>query len=172
MLLDTILIPQADKLWDVARVPEAIQQGLTTPADIGTFIGHKGPRQGLYYTQAARALGLVDEASSDDRLIVTPYGRMFIRYDRLSQRQGLRRLLRENEPTRSVLRALKTRGGLNWDDLAGLLQRLAPLAKSTANRRAHTVAAWLCTVGLASWENGALHYNDPQRPSAPFYRPN
>src|SRR4051794_29254875 len=48
MLLDTLLIPQADKLWDVARVPEAVQQGLTTPAAIGTYIGRIGPRQGLY----------------------------------------------------------------------------------------------------------------------------
>src|SRR4051794_13443818 len=98
MLLDTICIPQADKLWDVARVPEAIQQGLTTPADIGTFIGRKGPRQGLYYIQAARVLGLIDENLLGDTLVVTSYGRMFIRYDRLSQRQGLRRLLRECEP--------------------------------------------------------------------------
>ena len=164
MLLDTLLIPQADKLWDVARVPEAVQQGLTTPAAIGTYIGRKGPRQGLYYTQAARVLGLVNEDFSDDTLIVTSYGRMFIRYDRRSQRQGLRRLLRENEPTRSVLLALKARGGLNWDDVARVLQGLAPLAKSTAYRRARTAAAWLCTVGLASWGDGTLRYNELRQP--------
>lgn len=171
MLIDTLRIPQADKLWDVARVPEAIHLGLATPADIGTYIGRKGPRQGLYYTQAARVLRLVDDDPVSGRLVLTPYGRTFLRFDRLNQRQGLRRLLREHEPTRSVLLALKARGGLNWDDVARILQGLAPLATSTAYRRARTAAAWLCAAGLASWEDGALRYNEP-RPPATMHRRN
>lgn len=159
MLLDTLLIPQADVLWDVARVPEAIHRGLTTPAAIGQFIGAKGPRQGLYYTQAARVLGLVDDEDTRETVVLTAYGCAFIQYDRTSKRQALRRLVRQCEPTRSVSEALKQRGHLGWDDIAGILSRLAPLARSTALRRARTAAAWLCAVNLAAWQDdGRLHY--------------
>jgi hypothetical protein len=163
MLLDTLLIPQADVLWDVARVPEAIHRGLTTPVTIGQFIGAKGPRQGLYYTQAARVLGLVDDDDTRETVVLTTYGRAFVQYDRTSKHQALRRLIRQREPTRSVFETLKRRGHLNWDDIAGILSGLAPLARSTALRRARTAAAWLCAVNLAAWQDdGRLHYQAPQ----------
>jgi hypothetical protein len=159
MTLETIAIPQADTLWDVARVPTAILHDATTPEAIGVYIGAKGPRQGLYYTQAARILGLVGNVSLSGSVELTPYGRAFAHYDRISQRQALRRLVRECEPTRSVVAALKTRGALDWHSIAQVLHRLAPLAESTAQRRARTAAAWLCTTGIASWRDGKLHYN-------------
>jgi C-terminal AAA-associated domain len=160
MTTETVAIPQADRLWDVARVPEAILHDATTPDAIGANIGAKGPRQGLYYTQAARILGLVGNVSLSGEVEVTPYGRAFAHYDRTSQRQALRRLVRECEPTRSVIAALKARGALDWHGIAQVLQRLAPLAESTAQRRARTVAAWLCTTGIASWRDGKLRYDD------------
>jgi C-terminal AAA-associated domain len=159
MTIETVTIPQADVLWDVARVPEAVLRGATTPDAIGAAIGAKGPRQGLYYTQAARILGLVEDVSSSGSVELTPYGRAFARYDRTSQRQALRRLVRECEPTRSVIAALKARGALDWQSIAQVLHRLAPLAASTAQRRARTAAAWLCTTGIATWRDGKLRYN-------------
>ena len=165
MTLDTISIPQADKVWDVARVPEAITKGAVTPAAIGVYLGQKGPRQGLYYLQAARVLGLVDIDETTGVLALTPYGRMFVRYDRTSQRRGLRRLLRESEPTRSVLDALRARGALSLDDITRLLQQIAPLADSTAQRRAQTITAWLVTAGLATRRDGQISYNPPFPPT-------
>ena len=53
MELETNAIPQADMLWDVALVPEAILNGKNTADEIGEYIGAKGQRQGLYYAQAA-----------------------------------------------------------------------------------------------------------------------
>ncbi|HWQ15033.1 MAG TPA: AAA-associated domain-containing protein [Roseiflexaceae bacterium] len=158
MSVETVGIPQADVLWDVARVPEAILRGRDTPDAIGDYIGAKGQRQGLYYTQAARVLGLVGDTTPDGKVELTAYGRAFAQYDRSSQRQAMRRLLREHEPTRSVIEALKAGGGLDWDDIARVLQQLAPLAESTAQRRARTAAAWLVAAGLAQWRDGRLHY--------------
>jgi hypothetical protein len=161
---DTINIPQADMLWDVARVPEVIARGYDTPHTIGAAIGAKGPRQGLYYTQAARILGLVGDTLPDGRVSLTAYGRAFARYDRTSQRQALRRLLRDHEPMRSVVEALRTRTELSAEDVARLLQYIAPLADSTALRRSRTVIAWLVTAGLASWRDGRLRYNQSLAP--------
>ncbi|MCS6840643.1 MAG: hypothetical protein NZ699_13590 [Roseiflexus sp.] len=155
-MLATSDIPQADVLWHVARVPEAIMRGHTTYEAIGAYLGAKGQRQGLYYAQAARVLGLVGEPEEDGTVPLTPYGRAFAQYDRFAQGAALRRLLREQEPTRSVLRAMREHGGLDYDGIAAVLRRLAPLAASTARRRAHTAAAWLVAAGLASWRDGKL----------------
>ncbi len=155
-MLATSDIPQADVLWHVARVPEAIVRGHATHEAIGAYLGAKGQRQGLYYAQAARVLGLVGEPKADGTVPLTPYGRAFAQYDRSAQGTALRRLVREQEPTRSVLRALRERGGLDYEGIAGVLQQLAPLAASTARRRAHTAAAWLVSAGLATWRNGKL----------------
>ena len=170
MVLETIDIPQADMLWDVVRVPEAVARGATTPEAIGTYIGRKGPRQGLYYTQAARVLGLVDIDEATGVLSLTPYGRVFVRYDRTSQRLGLRRLLRESEPTRSVLDALRARGALSLDEITQTLQQIAPLADSTAQRRARTISAWLVTAGLANRRGGQISYNPPLPSTRGFLR--
>jgi len=170
MIIETVDIPQADVLWDVVRVSEAIAHDATTAEAIGAYIGRKGPRQGLYYTQAARVLGLVDIDETTGILTLTPYGRRFVRYDRTSQRLGLRRLLREVEPTRTVLEALREQRALSLDDIAHMLQHIAPLADSTAQRRARTISAWLVTAGLANRHNGQLSYNPPLAPTRGFLR--
>lgn len=159
MELETNAIPQADMLWDVALVPEAILKGKTTADEIGEYIGAKGPRQGLYYAQAARVLGLVGNVDRKGQIELTSYGRAFAQYDRNSQHQAMRRLLREHEPTRSVLQALKANKSLTRNEIAHILQSLAPLAESTAQRRAYTAAGWLTSAGLAHWRDGQLHYH-------------
>ena len=159
MELETNAIPQADMLWDVALVPEAILNGKNTADEIGEYIGAKGQRQGLYYAQAARVLGLVGDVDRKGLIELTSYGRAFAQYDRNSQHQAMRRLLREREPTRSVLQALKTNKSLSRAEIAKVLQSLAPLAESTAQRRAYTAAGWLTAAGLAHWRDGQLYYH-------------
>ncbi|MCX7860773.1 MAG: hypothetical protein N2385_11820, partial [Chloroflexus sp.] len=138
-MLTTADIPQADMLWDVARVAEAIARGRTTAEEIGEYIGAKGQRQGLYYMQAARIIGLIEMGEQTETAQLTKFGLAFPRYNRADQRAALRRQLLRYEPTRSVIAALRdTPEGLTRHDIAHLLQQLAPLAESTALRRAAT----------------------------------
>lgn len=162
MQLETVDIPQADVLWDVARVPEALLRGRHTTDAIAEFIGMKVARQGNYYVQAARILGLV--AADDDELKLTALGKAFARSNRVEQGRHLRRLMFYREPLRSVLIDLRSRDGADRAAIAAALQRLAPLADSTAHRRAATVAAWLTAVGLAEWRGPLLHYVGPAMP--------
>jgi hypothetical protein len=167
---ETVDIPQADVLWDVARVPEAILRGKTLPDEIGVYIGTKVGRQGLYYTQAARILGFVKPGKPGEPAELTPFGRAFAAYNQAEQRTALRRMLLQREPTRSVVVAMRAGEGLLRPEVAAVLQGLAPLAQSTALRRAATVAAWLCATGLARWEGSRLAYcgpNVPVQPSLP-----
>lgn len=153
-------IPQADLIWDVARVPEAVAQGLTTPSAIANYLGNKVPRQGLYYAQAAHTLGLI-ERDAGGELTLTTYGRAFINYDRISKQRGLRRLVLEREPTRSLVVGLRASGEMGRDGLAHLIQGLVNLSDSTARRRAQTIARWLCDLGLVQEQQGKLVYKTP-----------
>ncbi|NNJ09197.1 hypothetical protein EKD04_002530 [Chloroflexales bacterium ZM16-3] len=166
---ETIDIPQADVLWDVARVPEAIARGRSLPDEIGVYIGTKVARQGLYYTQAARILGFVKPSKPGDPVELTPFGRAFATYNQADQRTALRRMLLQREPTRSVVVAMRSSDGLLRPEIAVVLQSLAPLAQSTALRRSATVAAWLCATGLARWTDGRLSYCGPNVPVQPSF---
>lgn len=166
MILASADIPQADQLWDVARVPEAIDRGRRSTETIAEYIGMKVLRQGNYYLQAARILGLVADGDPGDEPKLTIQGRSFARSNRAEQRTYLRRLMFQRDPMRSVIGALRAAEGLDRAALARALQSLAPLADSTAQRRAHTLAAWLTAVGLAEWRDGLLHYTGPNLPIA------
>ncbi|WP_129631153.1 DUF7226 domain-containing protein [Candidatus Oscillochloris fontis] len=169
MSQETIDIPQADILWDVALVPEAIIRGKTLPDEIAGYIGTKVARQGLYYTQAARILGFVKPGRSGEPAELTPFGRAFANYNQVEQRTALRRMLLQREPTRSVIAAIRASEGLRRAEVASVLQELAPLAQSTALRRAATVAAWLCATGLTEWKAGRLYYCGPNVPVQPSF---
>lgn len=166
MTLETVDIPQADVLWDVARVPEALDRGRRTTDQIAEFIGMKVARQGSYYTQAARILGLVAQDEGDE-LKLTALGKAFARSNRVEQGKHLRRLMFYREPMRSVLADLRSRDGADRAAIAAVLRSLAPIADSTARRRAATVAAWLTAVGLAEWRGALLHYVGPTLPILP-----
>jgi hypothetical protein len=160
--LESQAIPQADVIWDVVRVPEAVRAGATDPAAVAAYIGAKVARQGTYYAQAARILGLVADDQSGSGMQLTPYGRAFLGYDWQGQRRALRHMMLRTEPMRSVVQALIDEDGQSLDELAMLIQRMAPLAHSTARRRASTVATWLCNLGLARWNENILVYSGPQ----------
>jgi len=167
MTLDTLSIPQADKVWDVARVPEAITKGAVTPAALGAYLGEKGPRQGLYYAQAARILGLVADETINGELVLTPHGRAFMHADRTNQRRTLRSLMFRYEPMRSAIAALREGDGMDLNGIARLLQGLAPLSDSTARRRAQTIGLWLRDLGLVARKDGRLTYCGPRLADAP-----
>jgi len=161
MLLETVDIPQADVIWHVARVPEAVARGAATIEAIGAYLGAKVPRQGHYYTQAARVLGLVEAVSQSGEVVLSPYGKAFVRYDRLSQQRALRHRMLLCEPMRSVIVAL-IGSDLDLDEIASVLQRLAPLSASTARRRAQTISAWLRDLNMACLRDGRLRYVGPR----------
>src|SRR5579859_6236603 len=161
-MLETVDIPQADALWHVARVPEAILHGATTTETIGAYLGAKGQRQGNYYAQAARILGLVTTSPAQGTVELTTYGRAFAHYDRLSQQRALRHRMLMCEPMCSVIAALIERGAMDFSGIGQILQSLAPLSESTARRRAHTVASWLRDLNMATWRDGLLHYVGPR----------
>lgn len=160
--LTTQAIPQADVLWDVIRVPVAVRAGACDVEALAAALGAKVSRQAVYYTQAARILGLVADRPAGAPIQLTPYGYAFVRYDTQGQHRALRHLMLRTEPMRSVVQALIDYDGQSMDAIGFLLQQMAPLAPSTARRRARTVVSWLCDVGLARWNDMIVVYSGPQ----------
>ena len=114
------------------------------------------------YTQAACILGLIADRPVGAPLQLTPYGHAFVRYDMQGQHRALRHLMLRTEPMRSVVAVLIDHDGQNLDAIGVLLQEMAPLAPSTARRRARTVVSWLCDVGLARFTDAIVIYSGPQ----------
>jgi hypothetical protein len=168
-MLTTHTIPQADVLWNVMKVLDAVRQGATTPDVVGQYLGAYGPRQGAYYLRAAWSLGLIEYGSWFADIILTRQGRVMVDADHKRRRQILRRLLQQREPTASILVVLRSSDGLTRSEIAHLLQTLAPLSASTAGRRARTVVGWLRAVDLAIWTDGRLQATRPHSASYPLH---
>lgn len=166
-IIRTTDIPQADLIWDVARVPEALAYGMLTPSAIASYLGGKVERHGLYYVQAATTLGLACRNVVNRKWEVTGYGRMFMGYDRAMQKQTLCQLMHEREPLQSLVEQLRAaEQGLTRDEIARAIQRLAPLSYATAHRRAQTITIWLCDLDLAKKDGQRLVYCDSLEPVA------
>jgi hypothetical protein len=154
--LDTIDIPQADLIWDVARVPEAVARGMTTKTTIADYLGNKVPRQGLYYAQAAQTLGWVTRDEQTGQVALTTEGRVFLNADAQTKQQTLRTLMMTIEPMRSIITRLRQSNGLSREAIATIIQEGAALSDSTALRRAQTMSCWLKALGLATVQQGLL----------------
>lgn len=85
----THAIPQADVLWDVIRVPIAVRAGACDPESLAAALGARVARQAVYYTQAARILGLIAEGPAGAPLQLTSYGHAFVHYDVQEQRGAM-----------------------------------------------------------------------------------
>jgi hypothetical protein len=151
--LETIDIPQADRIWDIPRVLEAVTQGNTSTTSIAAYLD-KGPRQGHYYSQAAQILNWVVRDKHTGEVSLTAKGRGFLNADIQSKQRILRDLMINTEPMRSIIIQLRQSNGLSTKDIASIIQGSATLSDSTAFRRAQTVSAWLKDLGLASKGQG------------------
>ena len=137
--------PQANDLDKVADLVPLVDSGLGTKADIAERFEFD-ERQGDYYANAGRYLGLLDR--EDGQYIVTDLGRQFAQTRSIS---GKSRLLIEQLLTRPSFRAafelLQHRDlkldTISNDDIAAAVERFTDLSGTTPGRRASTVRSWL-----------------------------
>ena len=164
-LLSSIDVPQADDIWAVVDAVAGVQAGHTTADGLSAYLDDRTPRQGNYYMQAARILGFLRPDRRTGELRVSALGSLLLESDKERQRALLRRAALECPPARELCYALIASGeGLSREALASWAQALAPLAPSTAARRAQTLVSWLRCLGIASWRDGQLIYHGPPLP--------
>lgn len=128
--IDTV-IPQANSPEKIVLVVDAIAGGYPTTSEIAQKLGVVG-RQGGYYTQAAKGLGLITE-DGPGWWMLTERGAAVARSDNQAMASFISQAIDSNEHVQTY-----TRGGADalraeWDGISG----------STVERRISTIESWL-----------------------------
>ena len=136
--------PQADRLDKIAIIPFLASEGHTSPEKLAEVFEFS-PRQGRYYQDACRALGLVNEQGE-----LSKDGQTYIGCSpEVRHRVLCRAVLRlpvMQEILSNLLLAPDRR--LSREQVEVVVQRATSLASATAGRRTQTVWAWLSWVSL------------------------
>lgn len=134
--------PQADRLDKVALIPFLVSEGHRTPQQIGEMLEFT-ERQGRYYLDACKALGLVDQQGrltpeGSDYLTCTPELRYRLLCRSVFKLQVMKEILINLllSPTRS----------LRKEEVEQVVRQVTSLAPATATRRTRTVWSWLTWV--------------------------
>jgi len=137
-------VPQADAFWRVAEIPLLITQDINTSARVATHYGFD-PRQSSYYRQAAEFLGLVSLDKKTHIYRLTDLGHEYVSRGADERRELLAGLLAQFPPMRATLELSTQAGerGIGRNEIAALIARHSVIGKSTPNRRAATLLAWL-----------------------------
>jgi hypothetical protein len=137
--------PQADDLDKVVDLVSLVDNGVDTKVTIADFFEFH-ERQGDYYANAGRYLGLLDRRGS--QFALTDLGRQFMQ---IRSVPGKSRILIEQLLTRPTFRAtfelLRQRGmeleAISNEEITSIIEQFRNLSGSTPLRRASTVRSWL-----------------------------
>lgn len=142
---ESVPFPQADDLDKVLDLLSGIEQGRTTKSLIAEMFEFD-ERQGDYYANAARYIGLVTKQKSE--YLLTKLGTRFLHTRSFGQRT---KILLDQLLMRPIYRAavrLLQERNFNLDkvtrsEFAALIQEHTTLDGSTPSRRALTARSWL-----------------------------
>lgn len=131
--------PQADRLDKVALIPFLVSEGIVDPQQLAEALEFT-PRQGRYYLDACKSLGLLDHqgaltALGSDYLTCPPE----IRYRQLCKAVMALPVMQEILSTLM----LAPDSTMKKHEVQAVVQRATGLAPSTAARRTQTVWSWL-----------------------------
>jgi hypothetical protein len=156
--------PQADRLDKIAIIPFLASEGHTSPEELATVFEFS-PRQGRYYQDACRALGLVNDQGE-----LTTDGQNYIGCSPEVRHRVLCRAVLKLPVMQEILSnlLLAPNRQLSREQVEVVVQRATSLAMATAARRTQTVWAWLSWVSLycptVSVEHSAVCIETPQQP--------
>lgn len=131
--------PQADRLDKVALIPFLVAEGENHPDQLSEMLEFT-PRQGRYYLDACKALGLLDEKGT-----LTPFGSDYITCPPEIRYRLLCKAVLALPVMQEVVSNLLLAPGCELDksEVQAVVQRATSLAPSTAIRRTQTVWSWL-----------------------------
>lgn len=134
--------PQADKLDKVALIPFLAAEGQNTPEELSEIFDFS-PRQGRYYLDACRALGLLDDEGNP-----TSDGMTYIRCAPEVRHRLLCRSVLGLPVMREIISSLLLSSGasMNKNEVEQVVQQTTSLAPTTAKRRTQTVWSWLSWI--------------------------
>ncbi len=140
-----IPFPQADDLNKVIDTVSLVNQGYKTKQDISDVLEFD-ERQGDYYANAARYLGLLDRRNSE--FYLTETGRNLIKTKTRTERGKFlsRQLIQKpvfNKLFHHLLRTEFDLNSLNQEEIMNIISSQEDLSVSTLRRRALSVRKWI-----------------------------
>jgi len=146
------IVPQANRPETVMAVVDAVADGCINAADIASAIGMSG-RQGAYYPDAARSLGLIEKfGSAPVEYGLTERGAQFVRMDSADRARAMVQMLDANRNVQTYLlegsESLADQWRSEWSE--------RPLSESTIERRLATIKAWAEFYSSGKAEQAAL----------------
>ena len=141
-------IPQADNLWDVAKVAECVALGAKTYQEIAAGIG-KVERQGRYYRKAAEIIGFIAPIGPNHSQL-TVLGAKWVAANTIDKKAILIQAALGCKILQRVIPFLESRpNGTSREEILAFLDNVADLGGSSmAPRRVSTILHWLndCSV--------------------------
>jgi hypothetical protein len=145
---------QADTLATVRRYPKLVAEGFDTAQAVAAQIRltdkHFNERQGLYYSEAAEAFGLITRDYGRPRKFrVAQSGRQYLSYTDAEQDELLKSLILRNPVLNRVFHLALERSpkSVRKADVVNVILELSSLNPTTANRRSGTVFSYLEWLG-------------------------
>ncbi len=136
--------PQADSFSRVIGTIELINNGINTANGIGVEIGFEG-RQGKYYIDALRYLGLVQRGEKYGKYKLSSEGTMLVKLDAKARNGKLIELILNHKPFYEVYeyyyenKELPTKAFVK-----DIIRKYIPsMAEKTVDRRASTIRGWI-----------------------------
>lgn len=126
------IIPQANSPETIIAVVDAVADGCVDGGDIASAIDMSA-RQGMYYAEAARSLGLVERYGSPARYALTERGAAVYKMSDTDSAAAMHQVISENSHVELFLMEGEDALVESWGGELSLV---------TANRRVSTVKSW------------------------------
>ena len=139
---ELIALPQADDVDKIRSIPELVIKGYDTPTKMGE-INKMTTRQGSYYLEAARALGIVER--KDGAYRPTRIGLEIAGGDRQKQNQILMSCILRLPIIVEIIKLAKNKGlhGVSREDIISLIERKTEYRGTTLMRRTTTLTSYI-----------------------------
>ena len=137
-------LPQVDSFSKVIGTLELFNNGLTTASEVAEELEFDN-RQGKYYIDALRYLGLVDKDDNFGRYKLSPSGFVLLNYDVKSRNKELIAFILKHKPYYDVYKYYLENNELpNKQYVKDIIRKYIPdMAEETINRRASTIRGWI-----------------------------
>ena len=137
-------LPQADSFSKVIGTLELFNNGLTTASEVAEELEFDN-RQGKYYIDALRYLGLVDKDDNFGRYKLNPSDFVLLNYHVKSGNKELIAFILKHKPYYDVYKYYLENNELpNKQYVKDIIRKYIPdMAEETINRRASTIRGWI-----------------------------
>lgn len=139
-----IPLPQADSFSKVIASIDLFSNGICNANDLSNELGFD-VRQGKYYIDALRYLGIVEKSSTFGEYNLSVYGSMLTNYDVKGRNKELISCIIKHKPFYDTYKYYNDNGTIpDKSYIMDIIKKYIPnMAFETVNRRASTIKSWI-----------------------------